>query len=75
MPHPSLGVAEVLEETLQFKLLHARLDVLHHLTVSTTANLVHIAEHCDLLRGFDHTATCREWEVQSDTHTHTYNCT
>ena len=58
MAHPSLGVAEVLEEALQFKFLHARLDGLHHLTVGSTAHLVHIAEHCDLLGGLDHTATC-----------------
>ena len=72
MSHPSLGIAEVLKETLQFKLLHTRLDVLHHLTVGSTAHLVHITEHCDLLRGLDHTATRREREVQSDTHTFTH---
>ena len=82
MPHPSLGVAEVLEEALQFKLLHAWLDGLHHLTVGSTAHLVHIAEHCDLLGGLDHTATCtyignrkhRVMHAHVHVHVHVHAC-
>lgn len=59
MTHPSVGVAEVLEQALQFKLLHPWLGSSHHLQVGSTAHLVHIAEHCDLLWGLDHTATHR----------------
>jgi hypothetical protein len=50
-----VGVAVVLEVALQLKLLHARLDDPHHLTVGGTANLVHVAQHRDFLRGLDHT--------------------
>ena len=46
----------VLEVALQLKLLHAGLDDPHHFTVGCTADLVHVAQHCHLLGGLDHTA-------------------
>ena len=41
--HASFGIAEVLEEALQFPLPHARSHRSHHLTVSLTADFVHVA--------------------------------
>ena len=57
MPHSPFGVAVMLKEALELVLLHARLHRPHHLEVGCTADLVHIAQHRDLLRRLDHSAT------------------
>ena len=55
--HPPFGVAVMLEEALKLVLLHARLRRPHHLEVGCTADLIHIAQHRDLMRRLDHSAT------------------
>ena len=63
MPHASSGIAEVLEQTLHLVLNHARTYCPHHLTVGSTAHLVHIAQYCKLSRRLNHTARrwCNAW--------------
>lgn len=56
MSHASSGIAEVLEQTLQLTLLHARTYRPHDFTVGGTAHLIHVAQHRQLSWGLDHTA-------------------
>ena len=56
MSHASIGVAVVLEQTLQLPLLHAWTYGPHHLTVGSAAHFISIAQHCQFSRSLDHSA-------------------
>ena len=59
MPHASLGIAVVLEETLHLELLHPGLHGSHDLAMGGTAHLVHVTHDSQLPRSLDHATNRR----------------